>query len=131
MTSGREYLRHQQAVAVILGLHGDVIDVACFGSFTPLREADAVRTDPTHGVSAPARRKANRDCAVGRRSRFPVRSVRNVEAMRRFLLEHVHALAEFAPVLIRSGEGRLSLHQTSLSVVSRVRSRGWYLPRPD
>ena len=39
----RENLGHEQTVAVVLVLHGDVVDVARVGAFAALRESDALQ----------------------------------------------------------------------------------------
>ncbi len=73
-------------------------------------------------VSALARRGADGDDAVGLGHGRPIAAVRQIEAVRRGLLEDIHPLAENAPVLPSAGKTRLALDhdEDDLAIASRL-----------
>jgi hypothetical protein len=105
-----EDLGHEDAIAPVLVLHGDVVDVAGVGAPAALGQGDPLRADPARLVVAPAGRGTDGERAVGLGHGRPLGTVRQIEAVRRGLFEHVHPLAKHAPILPRARETGLALY---------------------
>ncbi|CAM4152861.1 hypothetical protein PAYE108092_20660 [Paracoccus yeei] len=127
---GGEDLGHQQAVADILRLHGDVVDEAGVRPLAALGQADAVRADAARGMPARAGGRADRDHAVGPGLGAPVLAGGHIQAMRRRPFEDIHAVSQDAPVLPRGMDTGLALDhdQDDLAPAGRL---GRNLARPQ
>jgi hypothetical protein len=102
---GREDLGHQQAVAPVLRLHRDVVDVARVGAPPARGQGDPLRPDPPHRMTAVAgaEQTASVHVVTGRRpvrcrsARRPMRRGRSNTSIRSPRTPMIHAAARCAP----------------------------------
>ncbi|QTK82383.1 Hypothetical protein AT6N2_L1645 [Agrobacterium tumefaciens] len=123
---GREDLRDQQAVGHIALFHGDGEDVARIGALAALRQLHTVRPDLLRLAAALfAGCGADADGAISRGGQRPFGAGRNINAMWRLALEHIHAVAEFTEILTACGNRRLAFdqHEDDFRVASFLRCR--------
>ena len=110
MARRHEHLCHEEAVAIVLVLHGDIVYEPRVGAPAALGKRDAVRSDAARFMAPVPRRGTDGDHAVGLGHGLPLGAARQVEAMRRCLIENVHPVAEHAPVPSSASQARLAFH---------------------
>jgi hypothetical protein len=127
----RENLCHEEAVAIVFVLHGDIVYVTFVGAFAALRERNALGPNPPRIVPCFSRARTDSYYAIGLGHSHPLAAVGQVEAMWSRLLKDAHPLAEETPVPSGAHNSRLALdhHKNHFAIplvsetVSSARSR--------